>query len=279
MKCYVVHTNLGTIEYSIKGQGKPVIFFHGGLSNCRDTLWHQNWDLTSYQLITPSRPGYGKTPLAQNGSPKKVARLVHQLLVELDISSPIIVGISAGAPAAIAYAALYPQDTHSLILMSAVTKRWITKGDPMYSRIIRLFGSRYYKNKWKIYRAYFGLMPKLAANNLLREMSSKPQARTTAPETAQVKEMVFNSATGEGLYTDLKLNTSKRLLQNVQCPTLILHSEYDKLVPLDMAFYAEQTIPNTKVKTYPNKWGHLLWVGADSRPPLTDIQKFLALQS
>jgi pimeloyl-ACP methyl ester carboxylesterase len=55
------------------GNGFPILFIHGGHSNCSETLSHTGFDLEKFQLITPSRPGYGNTPLKGNGSPKQAA--------------------------------------------------------------------------------------------------------------------------------------------------------------------------------------------------------------
>jgi pimeloyl-ACP methyl ester carboxylesterase len=63
MNSSVINTKIGEIEYCSVGQGIPIVFIHGGHSNCFDTLSHKGFDLSKFQLITPSRPGYGKTPL------------------------------------------------------------------------------------------------------------------------------------------------------------------------------------------------------------------------
>jgi pimeloyl-ACP methyl ester carboxylesterase len=63
MRIEVIKTDKGQIEYSIVGKGVPILFLHGGHSNCQETLLHKGFDTNKFQLITPSRPGYGNTPL------------------------------------------------------------------------------------------------------------------------------------------------------------------------------------------------------------------------
>ena len=49
----IIKTKLGEIEFSIIGQGVPILFIHGGHSNSNDTLCYKGFDLNKYQLITP----------------------------------------------------------------------------------------------------------------------------------------------------------------------------------------------------------------------------------
>jgi len=58
---HIVHTKLGKVEYSIGGKGNVVVFLHGGHSNSKEKIAHKGFDLGRFQLITPSRPGYGNT--------------------------------------------------------------------------------------------------------------------------------------------------------------------------------------------------------------------------
>ena len=74
---------------------------HGGHSNCHETLCHKGFDLEKFQLITPSRPGYGKTPLTNNRTPKQAADLILELLKCLSVDNTIVYGISAGGLTAI----------------------------------------------------------------------------------------------------------------------------------------------------------------------------------
>lgn len=51
MNCEIINTRLGNIEYSSIGVGIPVLFVHGGHSNCKETLCHKGFDLEKFQLI------------------------------------------------------------------------------------------------------------------------------------------------------------------------------------------------------------------------------------
>lgn len=274
--CEKIQTDLGPVEYSKVGTGKPVLFFHGGHSNCRETLFQKGWDLSKYMIITPSRPGYENTPLNENSSPRQTARLINKLIEKLQIKEKIVVvGISAGGLSAIAFAEQFPTKTCSLILISAVTKKWLNHNDDLYIRGMKMFSPQREKMSWKLFRTFFRLLPRKMTQVLFKELSTVENPNLTKDEIKEIKEMTFKQASGSGFVTDLNQDIDKDAIQNIQCATLILHSENDKSVPKEMAFYADSHITNSILKTYDNKWGHLLWVGTDSQLPIRDMNDFL----
>lgn len=128
MSSKVINTRLGRIEYCSVGKGIPVLFEHGGISNCNETLCYKRFDLEKFQLITPSLPGYGKTPLKGNRTPKQTANLIIELIEYLSIYDVTVYGISAGGLTVIELAGNYPNKVNKLILASAISKKWLDKG-------------------------------------------------------------------------------------------------------------------------------------------------------
>ena len=128
----IINSNNETIEFSLHGTGIPILFVHGGHSSCNETLFHKGFDTKRFCLITPSRPGYGNTTLSKNVSPKRTAALFVAMLDELKLKSVIGIGISAGGLTAIELASNFPNRVTKLILISAVTKKWMTEKDPTY---------------------------------------------------------------------------------------------------------------------------------------------------
>lgn len=273
--CKTETTELGQVEYSVRGVGTPLVFFHGGHSSCKETVFQKGFDPSRYMLITPSRPGYGKTPLLKNTTPRKTADLIERLLGSLGIEKAGVVGISAGGLPAIEYAARYPGNTTCLILISAVTRKWLDQNDALYRRGMKMFSPKRENLSWKLFRTFFRLFPNTMTKTLFNELSTVKDPSFTSGEIEQIKEMTFRQASGTGFVADLNHSLGAKTIQNVRCPTLILHSENDKSVPLEMAYYAEESIENSILKTYKNKWGHLLWVGEDSKAPIQDTNDFL----
>src|SRR4051812_22605240 len=128
MMISLIETIKGKIEYSMLGQGRPILFVHGGHVNCTETIFQKGLDANRFCFITPSRPGYGNTPLSDlNKTPKGTADLFIALLDELKIQEAIVVGISAGGLTALEMAANYPDRIQCLVLMSALTKKWFVE--------------------------------------------------------------------------------------------------------------------------------------------------------
>jgi predicted alpha/beta-fold hydrolase len=113
------------------------------------------------------------------------------------------------------------------------------------------------------------------SRTLHNELSTKQNKGITKTELKQIKEMTSKQASGSGFVADLNQNIESKTIKQVECPTLILHSENDKSVPIEMAFYADKEINSSVLKTFNNKWGHLLWVGEDSKYPIAELNEFL----
>src|SRR5690606_30495134 len=118
------------------------------------------FDPARFKLITPSRPGYGRTPVTDASGPARTADLIAAMLETLSIPRVAVIGISAGGPSAIALAAQHPGRVDRLILISAVTHRWLSPEDPLYKKGKRLFAPGIERYTWAMFRTLFGLFPK-----------------------------------------------------------------------------------------------------------------------
>ncbi len=121
----------------------------------------KQFDIKRFCLITPSRPGYGKTPLFNLVSPKDTAELFIALLDELELKSVIVFGISAGGLTAIELASNFPDRVKKLVLVSAVTKKWMTEKDDTYQRAKKLFSPSVEKYSWGLFRFFYSTVSKI----------------------------------------------------------------------------------------------------------------------
>ena len=97
----------GRLAYEACGDGPPVVFLHGLTFN--RTTWRPIVERLSdrFACIAIDLPGHGDSP----GPPRtlaEVAAVVHDLLAELGIDRPVVVGHSMAAGIASLYAASYP---------------------------------------------------------------------------------------------------------------------------------------------------------------------------
>ncbi|UJH66734.1 alpha/beta fold hydrolase [Allomuricauda sp. SCSIO 65647] len=275
MKSKVTSTKLGDIEYRSIGSGIPVVFVHGGHSNCHETLCHKGFDLKKFRLITPSRPGYGKTPLRGNQTPRKSAALIAELLDFLSVEQTIVYGISAGGPTAIELAAQYPNKVHKLILASAVSKKWLDQNERIYKTARFIFNPKIEKLTWGMIRFFSRIFPKAMAKSFFVQFSIHPMGKLKRDDIQELVSALKHYNSGQGFLNDIDQDLTDNVLAKVKCPTLVIHSENDNSVHLSHARHAHKMIENSKLEILQNEWGHLFWIGADAMESITKTIKYI----
>lgn len=116
-------THAGTIEYDLHGKRGPVVLsVHGGLGGAdQGRLFAEALLGSGYRLLSPSRPGYLGTPLGSGRTVEAQADLLAALLDELGIDRVGVLGVSSGAPVALAFAARHPGRVWALVTVGGVT--------------------------------------------------------------------------------------------------------------------------------------------------------------
>jgi pimeloyl-ACP methyl ester carboxylesterase len=262
MNSTLAQTTHGLVEYTWHGEGEPILVLHGGHSNSFEEFGYQPLLARGFSLLTPSRPGYGRTPLGANGSAQATAQLMISLLDHLKLVSVHLLGVSAGGLTALALAAHFPERTGKLVLESAVTQTWLTAEDETYRRAQRLFHPRLQAVSWALMRSLTALAPRTVTKMMFEELSSAPyRAETITPaQVDEIRRMIRRQSSGAGFLNDLEQRVDPATLQRIQAPTLILHSRNDHSVPVEHAYHADRLIPDTTLHLLDNDWGHLIWL-------------------
>jgi pimeloyl-ACP methyl ester carboxylesterase len=271
----LIQTPKGTIEFNVTGTGTPVLFVHGGHSNCEEELFLKGYDPARFQRIVPSRPGYGKTPLTGNETPQQAAELFASLLDVLELETVAVVGISAGGLTAIELAVHFPERVNRLLLVSAISRKWLSPEDTLYKKGKRLFRPSVERFSWALFRGLYAVFPEMMAKTLFRELSTVRPVEMTREDIRELRGMIATQRSRTGFVNDLDQELSGKIIHTVSCPTLIQHSLYDASVNLIHPMHAGEAIRNATVITYRNNWGHLLWLGEDSEQPIRDALDFL----
>lgn len=276
MNSSVINTDLGEIEFSSIGDGTPVVFVHGGHSNCLETLGHKGFNLTKYRLITPSRPGYGKTPLADNHAPGKAADLICKLLVHLSIEKAIIYGISAGGLTAIEFAGKYPNKVDQLILASAVSKKWLDPKDKTYKMAQIVFHPKIEGVTWAMVKFFSGIFPRMIANSFYPQFSKHPKHKLKKADIEELVLALKKYSSKNGFLNDIDQTIKEESLKRIKAPSLIIHSKNDNSVPYEHAVHSHKCISNSTIIGLENEWGHLFWIGQDSDESIKKIMGFIS---
>lgn len=108
------------IEMHVKGQGRPLLFLHG------EDFWQQHGPFldalaAKWKVVAPRHPGFGGSPLP--GDFMKVDDLAYlylDLLDDMKLEKPVVVGASFGAWIALELAVRAPERIDRLVLLGPV---------------------------------------------------------------------------------------------------------------------------------------------------------------
>lgn len=121
----VVQTDLGALEYSDSGgDGPVVVVLHGGAGGYdQGEVIARPLKEVGFRVLSLSRPGYLRTPLASGPLPEQQADLVAVLLLEKGISRAGVLGFGEGAAVAVAASLRHPDRLSRLALLSPIVLR------------------------------------------------------------------------------------------------------------------------------------------------------------
>lgn len=227
----VVETRLGPVEYQIQGSSERyLLFIHGTPGSYRTFMANILMD-EGFSVISPSRPGYFRTPLASGVSIDEQADLYAALLDALAIDSAAIVGFSGGGPSAIKFAARHPNRCSGLAVLASTGRAFEEPDRPFMQELV--MGSEF--GRWMGFSSMSGgfeqeATAEIALNYL--QTAFFPMNQTEEGEQNDFKQFMTNW-TGN--------------LGSIQCPTLIIHGTEDELIPFTEATYLDQQILNSKL--------------------------------
>lgn len=272
----ILHTNTGTIEYTLQGTGRTIVIVHGGNSNCFAEIKQQHLIEKGYQVLVPSRPGYGRTSIEFGHTAAEQASSIKLLMDSLHIEKAVILANSAGGPVGLEIAKLFPQQVACLILEECITKTWVSKWSPRYYGMKYMMHPKRQAKLWDKMRIEFREDRKGHLRRLCRMFSTLKPEDVLAEwgETAihEYQISLSSSNSGEGFINDI--DHKPQDIHKIKVPTLIVHSPFDKNVPFSHALYANKKIPNSELFIAPAR-SHLIYYGKDSELILNKRISFL----
>lgn len=273
----IAQVKQGPIEYRIAGQGSALLVLNGGHTNCNSPLGHEQFFLNEgYQLIIPSRPGYGKTPSSVGKSAESCADALVSLLDNLQLEQVIVLGISGGGPTSLQLAGRHPDRVSKIILQNAVT------GGKFPTLSIRLgaylaFNPWVERWTWKTFRAFAQVAPQRALKSMMGSLSSLDPAQVIATMSQEHQQaalaFLLSSRSGSGFMHDLHHHCGD--LKRITAPTLVIASKYDGSVDLSHANYASDHIPNAELFVSSAE-SHLLWFSSFNAVIEEKMRSFLS---
>ncbi|MEC1260968.1 alpha/beta hydrolase [Bacillus swezeyi] len=273
-----------TIEYSLIGEGKPILVMHGGHSNCHEEFGYQSLYENGFSIITPTRAGYGRTSKEIGAELKLACYYYMKLLDELKVEKVHVLAMSAGGPSGIYFAAKYPDRVESLILQSAVTKEWLIPKDIEYKVGNIMFRPPVEKAAWKLISALNNRFPQWIFKKMISSFTTlsvdQAMLKINEGDIEEMRKMNNRQRSGRGFLIDLKNidEISIRHLGMISCPVLIMYCQHDRLVPNEHAYHAQEHIPLSELYEA-DAWGHLIWLGKEADTVSRKVISFLQRSS
>ncbi len=256
----IAQTERGPIEYRVVGQGPAVLVLNGGHTNCTSPLGHQRFFVEQgYQLIIPSRPGYGNTPSSTGRTAEAFADTLIPLLDQFQLEQVIVLGISAGGRTALQLAGRAPSRVSKLILQNAVTGgKW--PSFPTRIMAYLLFNPLVERWTWTAFRWLGKRAPLSALKGMMRSLTTlDPNVVVDTMSQEQRRAalaLLLPSRSGSGFLHDMGHVCGD--LRRITAPTLIIESKYDGSKDTSHATYAADHIPNADLFVIPAE-SHLMW--------------------
>ena len=253
----------------------PVIVLVHGFSASLHTWDPWVADLKhDYRVISLDLPGHGLTNCAENGKTgsDQFVDTVDEVTRSLGVGKFTLAGNSMGGGVAWAYALAHPDRLDALVLVDA--SGWPETAedagsDPLVFRLLRNpVARRLMKNTDMTMLVRSGLRDSFANPDLATEdMVNRYTALARAPCH---RDAIMALMTGRGAHAP----ATKAALAAISVPTLVLHGEQDKLIPVSAGHKFAEAIPGAELIVYPDA-GHLPQeeVAAQSAQ---DLREFLA---
>ncbi len=277
MESKIAQTPHGPIEYTQIGNGPVVLVCHGTSSDCFSTELTETLVKAGFRVLTPSRPGYGRTPLKLGQSSAEAANSLIALLDSLMVPSCSVVAISGGGPTGIALAARYPQRVNRLILLAAISNPEARLNEPNYKNQVAFYGPMH-RVLWGMLGFMSRTSPRALARQTLTIFSTHDPAdgmsRLSSQDIEKISRFYQGHSSRKGALNDGTHTVSKELLSSVSQPTLVVHSREDNSVPFSHAEWSLENIPDAEL-CESGFTGHFFWVGSDFDPISQRMIEFL----
>ncbi len=254
-----------------------VLVCHGTSSDCYSTGVSACLAEAGFSVLTPSRPGYGRTLLATGRSASEAAEALVALLDSLGVRNLAVVAVSGGGPTGIALAAEYPDRVTRLILAEAISQPEDRSNEPSYKSQTAFYGPMH-----SVTWGMLGLISRLSPDHMARQTlaifsTHDPRdgfSKLSKEDVAKICNFYKGRSSRHGALNDNTHTVGTDLLRRVHQPTLVIHSREDKAVPFSHAEWSLKHIQYSEL-CEAGITGHFFWVGPDFPRLLQQMITFL----
>lgn len=290
----IIDTPRGPIEYVLKGKGPIVLCLHGGFGGYDQGLLVGDSLLQhGFSILSPSRPGYLRTPLSVGATNEEQADAMVDLLNALGIDKVSVIGFSAGSQIAFLMAVRHPERVNSVVFeclgaqpdqsaMYVLLREVLQLGElpDFASWLFYLFTKSFPKESVKfILSIDSSLSQKQLKKRIHFVLHSKKQMKfaiqfihTTMPIGPRIPG-IENDISPSNLDPWPTFNYSL-----LKTPSMIIQSKYDSNGSYSEAQFAASQIPGAKFLTL-GGCGHFIWLGKETDVWERQMRQFLRSHS
>ena len=218
---------------------KPsILLMHGsGLTHIVWSLHEQFYASQGFNVLSVDLPGHGNSEGPSLESIEKISNWVKSLINVLGIKKIIIIGHSQGSLIGIDFASRYPDLISSLVLVAGTYKMPVNQDLIDYAeagdeKAVLLM------MKW----GYEGSKAFIGGNPVKKIINS----------SRDIREILAVDLNACNNYKD-----GKESLKKINCPTLCIFGDLDKMVPLEVGNKMASMIKNSEKKII-NNCGHMI---------------------
>jgi pimeloyl-ACP methyl ester carboxylesterase len=260
----VAQTERGPIEYAMVGTGPVVLALHGSPGGYDQMLgFRHGLAEAGFTLLSPSRPGYLRTPIEAGQSFAAQADAMVALLDRLGIDRVAVMGISGGAPVAIEMALRYSERVWALVLISAVTFPMpVSRGELWFSRapawasdsFIRLWQNFIDKRPDWMAQGQTKFLPAEVRERYLAQLAGDASVAdefwsTLGAVMMGLAHMTRRKRGARNDYAQLE-RLPRYPLEKLQCPALVMHGIRDHAVPFEQARLFVESAPQATLASF-----------------------------
>lgn len=269
MSAKVYETPAGPIEARVVGEGPAVLIIHGTPGSWRQTFSLEEDVAGAYAVVSPSRPGYGRTPISTGRTPSEQAGAYAALLDELGIDRCVVVGASGGGPSALAFAREHAERTFGLMLVCAMSIEHIKVPVGLRLLVPRGFGEVLSGVERTL--STRRLASQAAIDKSLSKLHPDEQRRVAADPSIRSDLIRFARTHLEAPAGLIGIRNDHQQLLAIQsgrapwgfdgivAPTLVMHGADDDVCPLDHAEYHVNQIDGAHLEVYKD-CGHVFLI-------------------
>lgn len=260
-----IATPNGTLEYAMAGYGSSILMIHGtGGGFDQGLRFGSALQQHGHRIIAPSRFGYLRSDFPADPSVANQADAFVTLLDHLAIDRLPVIGGSAGALSATAFALRHPDRCTALILLVPAAN--VSGSDPVEMTALQQKAVRALLNSDFIYWSAVESVPQRLIGTLLAtdpRLLSTVSASERRRAFAILSDMMPIHARAKGMVNDAGQagHPAKMDFSRLNMPVLVISAEDDRFGTAATARRIAEIVPKAELTILPDG-GHI-WLGHD----------------